>query len=62
MRKETDILMEKNSLNKIYSFFEKSDKKDLQDLPCLKLIGTFKDEENLFFLTEMLKGKKEVWE
>jgi len=31
-------------------------------LPCVKLIGTFKDGLSLYFLTEMLNSKEEVWE
>jgi hypothetical protein len=53
--------MEKHALNKI---LENHKAKGLawEELPCIKLIGTFKDQSNLYFLTEMLKGKSEVWE
>lgn len=31
-------------------------------MPSVSLIATFKDELNLYFLTEMFKSKNEVWE
>jgi len=36
IRKETDILMEKHALNKLKEKYQ-------DNLPCVKLIGTFKD-------------------
>ena len=54
MRKETDILMEKHALNKLAE-------RHPEDLPCVKLIGTFKDAEHLYFLQELLQPKLEVW-
>jgi serine/threonine protein kinase len=54
LRKETDILMEKHALNKLRDRYNK-------EMPCVKLIGTFKDEENLYFVMEMLQGKNEMW-
>jgi hypothetical protein len=29
----------------------------MEDLPVVKLIGTFKDEEDLYFITELLNEK-----
>jgi len=55
LRKETDILMEKHALNKLY------DKYHDTGLPCVKLIGTFKDSENLYFLMELLPQSRELW-
>ena len=52
--------MEKLALNKILDHHKKQGQSD-NTLPCQKLIGTFKDEENLYFLTELLKEKMEVW-
>lgn len=31
-------------------------------MPTVRLIATFKDQINLYFLTEMFKSKCEVWE
>jgi hypothetical protein len=31
-------------------------------MPSVNLIATFKDEINLYFLTEIFKSKNEVWE
>lgn len=45
--------MEKHALNKIYEH-SKENGLDEVDLPCLKIIGTFKDDSNLYFLTELL--------
>lgn len=53
LRKETDILMEKHVLNKVLEHNRSKGLKD-HDLPCLKIIGTFKDEINLYFITELL--------
>lgn len=61
MRRETDILMEKHALNKVKTIFFK-DGKDGSQMPTVRLITTFKDPVNLYFLTEMFKGKNEVWE
>ena len=55
MKRENDILMEKHALNKLKENFAKS-------MPCVKIYATFKDPINLYFLTEMFKGKNEVWE
>jgi serine/threonine protein kinase len=55
LRKETDILMEKHALNKLYDTYKES------SLPCVKLVGTFKDSENLYFLMELLPQSKELW-
>ena len=52
--------MEKHALNKAFDNWLTL-KKPESDLPCLKLIGTFKDISNLYFLTELLKEKNEVW-
>ena len=46
--------MEKHSLNKI--------KTSYVELPCVKLIGTFKDQSSLYFLTEIFGQKHEIWE
>ena len=54
--RQADILMEKHALNKLRDVY-----KD-QTLPCVKLIGTFKDQVNLYFLTEILPHKNELWE
>lgn len=54
LRKETDILMEKHALNKLAELYP-------EELPCVKLIGTFKDAEHLYFLQELLQPKLEVW-
>ena len=56
LRKETDILMEKHALNKLYDRYHSTG-----ELPCVKLIGTFKDTENLYFLMELLPHSKELW-
>ena len=53
LRKETDIMMEKHALNKLKSAYADLEK-TYKNLPCVKIIGTFKDESNLYFLTEML--------
>jgi len=55
LRKETDILMEKHALNKLYDAYKEA------GLPCVKLVGTFKDTENLYFLMELLPQTKELW-
>ena len=44
--------MEKHSLNKVNEHYSKATKDE--ELPTVKLIGTFKDESNLYFLTELL--------
>ena len=48
LRKETDILMEKHALNKLIGRYGE------KEMPCVKLVGTFKDHENLYFVMEML--------
>ena len=55
MQRETDVIMEKHALNKLKELYS-------TDMPTVKLIGTFKDEMHLYFLTEMFKSKCEVWE
>ena len=52
--------MEKHSLNKINDHYSKA--LTDEELPTVKLIGTFKDDDNLYFLTELLQSKDEVWE
>ena len=44
-------MLEKHSLNKLKAL----------DSPVVQLVGTFKDDFQLYFLTEMLKVKDEVW-
>ena len=55
MKRENDVYLEKHSLNKIKEAYA-------SDMPSVKLIATFKDMSNLYFLTEMFKSKLEVWE
>jgi len=55
IRKETDILMEKHALNKIWERYGK------EEMPSVKLVGTFKDSENLYFIMEMLSQSLELW-
>ena len=52
--------MEKHALNKLLEIYGKSADSG-NNLPCVKLIGTFKDNESLYFLTELLEAKNEVW-
>lgn len=54
LRKETDILMEKHALNKLKEKYQ-------TDMPSVKLIGTFKDMDNLYFIMEKLSSKNEMW-
>lgn len=61
LRKETDIMIEKHTLNRIYEHYHALGFSN-SDLPCLKIIGTFKDEASLYFLTELFKEKSELWE
>ena len=49
-------MLEKHSLNKIKDNYPE------HELPTVKLVATFKDPVNLYFLTEMLRSKLEVWE
>jgi len=58
MRRETDVLLEKHALNKVKENYGKAG----QDMPTVKLIATFKDPINLYFLTEMFRARNEVWE
>lgn len=51
MKRDADIMMEKHALNKLKA----------ADSPVVQLIGTFKDDFQLYFLTEMLKSKDELW-
>ena len=46
-------MMEKHALNKLKTVYGDASK-NYEDLPCVKIIGTFKDESNLYFLTEIL--------
>lgn len=55
MRRENDILLEKHSLNKIKEKYSK-------EMPSVRILATFKDPINLYFLTEIFKSKLEVWE
>lgn len=48
LRRETDIILEKHSLNKLKETYGEA------EMPCVKLFQTFKDYENLYFLTEIL--------
>ena len=52
--------MEKHSLNKIKEKYY--DPKNTDLMPSVRLVATFKDEINLYFLNEMFKAKNEVWE
>ena len=55
-RKETDIIMEKHALNKIkenYGSRYYSDN-DPAEQVAVRLVTTFRDESNLYFLTELL--------
>jgi hypothetical protein len=56
MRRETDIILEKHSLNKIKETYLGK-----ENMPCVELLQTFKDFENLYFLTEILDHKQEIW-
>lgn len=60
MMRENDIYMEKHALNKIKDTY--FDKNDYLAMPTVRLITTFKDQFNLYFLNEMLRSKNEVWE
>ena len=51
MKRENDILSEKHALNKIKEKFY--DRKNEENMPSVKIIGTFKDKINLYFLTDM---------
>ena len=46
--------MEKHALNKLNERYG-------EERPCVKLVGTFKDLERLYFLMELLPMKGEVW-
>jgi hypothetical protein len=56
MGRQADIVLEKHSLNKIKEAFGP------KELPCVNLVGTFKDQFNLYFLTEIFAQKCELWE
>jgi len=58
MRRETDVLLEKHALNKVKENYGKAG----QDMPTVKLIATFKDPINLYFLTDMFRARNEFWE
>ena len=47
--------MEKHALTKIRDNLR-------GELPCVRLVTTFKDSFNLYFLTELLNHKNELWE
>lgn len=49
LRRETDIMLEKHSLIKLRECYKH------EGLPCVRLIETFKDNSNLYFLTEILE-------
>jgi serine/threonine protein kinase len=55
MNRQPDIMMEKHALLKI-----RDNCKD--PLPAVRLLATFKDNFNLYFLTELLNHKFELWE
>jgi 3-phosphoinositide dependent protein kinase-1 len=55
MRREADILMEKHALTKIRD-------SSTPPLAAVRLVTTFKDSHNLYFLTEVLNHKFELWE
>lgn len=55
MRREADILMEKYALTKIRDNCS-------NPLPAVRLVATFKDQHNLYFLTEVLNAKLELWQ
>ena len=58
--RENDIYMEKHALIKLRdTYYDKTN--DLA-MPSVRLITTFKDNFNLYFLNEMLRSKNEVWE
>jgi len=60
MKRENDVYMEKHALNKIRDTYY--DAKNNLAMPTVRLIATFKDQFNLYFLNEMLKSRNEVWE
>ena len=47
LRKETDIIMEKHALTKVKQSYAG------EPLPTVRLLNTFKDMSNLFFITEI---------
>ncbi len=55
MRRELDIILEKHSLVKLRECYK------LEGMPCVTLIETFKDFDNLYFLTELFEQKNELW-
>ena len=55
-RKETDIIMEKHALNKIKEAYAG------EPLPSVCLLNTFRDMDSLYFITEILNQKLELWE
>mmetsp|Transcript_13478 Transcript_13478/g.18463 ORF Transcript_13478/g.18463 Transcript_13478/m.18463 type:complete len:165 (+) Transcript_13478:51-545(+) len=56
MRRETDIIMEKHALNKIKEAYVG------EPLPSVRLLNTFKDMTSLYFVTEILDQKLELWQ
>ena len=56
LRKETDIMMEKEALNKLGSKYKG------EDMPSVKLIGTFREGGQLYFIMEYFYKGDEVWE
>ena len=57
LHRESDILMEKHALTKVRDAYGSDN-----NLPTVRLITTFKDPFNLYFLTELLNHKLELWE
>ena len=55
LRREADIMLEKHSLVKLRDQYKN------EGLPCVELLETFKDGDNLYFLTEILEQKNELW-
>lgn len=49
--------MEKHALNKIKEAY-----KNEPSLPSVRLLNTWKDESNLYFITELLNQRNEIWE
>lgn len=50
-RKETDILMEKHALTKIRETYFDENELNQTAMPAVRLVTTFRDDSNLFFLT-----------
>ena len=54
--------MEKHALTKIREAYYKRNEHGDDLMPAVRLVTTFRDESNLFFLTQMLNHKLELWE